>query len=65
MQSSLTDITRANLRIDVLSLQLRQAGQRETALREDNDALQERVSNLHAQLLGPQCLDEVIHGGQR
>lgn len=41
MQSDLTDITRANLRIDTLGLQLREAIHRESNLREDNDALQE------------------------
>ena len=64
MQSDLTDITRANMRIDTLSLQLREAGQRATALREDNDDLQARVATLLAQKREPQCFDEVIHGVQ-
>lgn len=61
MQSDLTDILRANLRIDTLSKQLREATHRESNLRQDNDDLQDRVANLLAQKHEPQCLDEVIH----
>ena len=50
MQSSLTDITRANLRIDTLSLQLREAGRRETALRENNDAVVAKLAERDAEV---------------
>ena len=64
MQSNITDILRANLRIDVLSKQLRESEHRESNLRQDNDALKARVANLLAQKKEPQSMDEVVHGVQ-
>lgn len=62
------DIDRARDRIEVLSGQLRKAerelresGLRESSLREDNDTLQDRISQLIIQKDEPHSLDEVIH----
>ena len=65
MESELTDLERTVARVVVLSRQLRESESRESVLREEVDYLQKRIATLLAQKREPQCLDELIHMGEK
>ncbi len=61
MDSKLTDLQRAQMRVRTQKLQLEQKDRRLSQYREEVDDLQARISNLLEQKREPQSLDEVIH----
>ena len=63
MDSKPDEPWRVQLRLDTVSRQLRQSELRCSNYREENDALQRRITELLAQKREPHCLDDVIHGG--
>lgn len=61
MDSKLTDLQRAQMRVRTQRLEIEQQSRRLSQYREEVYDLQQRISNLLEQSRGPQCLDDVIH----